>query len=165
MANKKHNLVIRQYWRKYVDSLPKEIGRSLEDYQAWSFGNTPEMADELGELVRQGKKTATASLVWLFEEGIEPYPKVGDYHIILNGQDLPICIIQTTELSEHAFNEVGEEHAFLEGEGDRSLRFWREAHWAFFSEECRKLGREPDTQMPVLCEKFRLVYLKMHDDG
>ncbi len=69
------------------------------------------MADELGELVRQGKKTATASLVWIFEEGIEPYPEVGDYHIILDGQDQPICIIQTTELTINTFDEVGQEHA------------------------------------------------------
>ena len=165
MGNKIHNPEIQQYWHSFVDSLPKEIGNPPEEYQAWSFGNTPEMADELGELVRQGIKTATATLVWLFEEGIESYPKVGDYHIILNGQGLPICIIQTTDLNVLAFKDVGEEHAYLEGEGDRSLRFWREAHWAFFSEECRKLGREPDPHMPVLCEKFNLVYPTNYDDS
>jgi len=158
MADKAHDPLIRQYWRAYLNSLPRGSVYPPDNYQAWGFGNTPEMADELGELVRQGKKTATASLVWIFEEGIEPYPEVGDYHIILDGQDQPICIIQTTELMVNAFDEVGQVHARLEGEGDRSLRYWREAHWAFFSEECSKIGRAPDLQMPVLCEKFRLVY-------
>jgi uncharacterized protein YhfF len=165
MANKNHESVIRQYWRAYLDSLPQGSVYPPDDYQVWSFGNTPEMADELGELVRQGKKTATASLVWIFEEGIEPYPEVGDYHIILDGQDRPICIIQTTELVVNAFDEVGQEHAHLEGEGDRSLPYWRDAHWSFFTAECSKIGRVPDLQMPVLCEKFRLVYSAINGDA
>lgn len=119
MSDKVHNPEIRRFWQSYVDTLPKGSEKPPDDYQAWSFGNTPEMADELGELVRLGKKTATASLVWIFEEGLELYPKVGDYHVILDRRDRPICIIQTTELSVHAFDEVGEEHAYLEGEGDR----------------------------------------------
>ena len=157
MIKNKQNKTIRQYWRSYLESLP-EKSNPPKEYQAWSFGNTPKMADDLGELVRQGKKTATATLVWLFEAGIEPYPEVGDYHIILDGQGRPICIIQTTGLSVHAFDEVDAEHAYLEGEGDRSLRYWREAHWAFFSEESSKLGRKPEPRTPVLCEKFKLVY-------
>ena len=116
------------------------------------------MADKLGELVREGIKTATSSLAWLYENGVEPYPEVGEYSIILDSLGQPICIVQTTELSVCAFNEVGEDHAYLEGEGDRSLRHWREVHWEFFSAECRELDREPVEQMPVLCESFRLVY-------
>ena len=158
MTDKEQKLDIHQYWQSYVQSLPKESGLPPDEYQTWSFGNTPEMANELGALVCEGKKTATTSLVWSFEEGIERFPEVGDYSIILDSLGRPMCIIQTTELSVHAFDEVGEEHAYLEGEGDRSLRFWREAHWGFFSEECRKLGREPDAQMPVLCERFKLVF-------
>jgi uncharacterized protein YhfF len=141
-----------------VQSLPKGSGNPPDEYQVWSFGNNPEMADELGELVRKGIKTATASLVWWYEKSIEPYPEVGDYSIILDSLSRPMCIIQTTELSVHAFIDVGEDHAFLEGEGDRSLRFWREVHWDFFSEESKKLGREPHEKMPVLCERFKIVY-------
>ena len=158
MANKSVDPAIRRYWQAFLDSLPLGSAHPLDDYQAWEFGNNPEMADELGELVRQGKKTATASLVWMFEAGLEPYPEVGDYHVILDGMGNPICIIQTTELEVKAFDEVGEEHAYLEGEGDRSLHYWREAHWAFFAEECNKLRQVPNMQMPVLCEKFALVY-------
>jgi uncharacterized protein YhfF len=83
---------------------------------------------------------------------------VGDFHIILDGQDQPVCIIQTTDLLVKPFDEVDEAYAALEGEGDGSLEYWREAHWAFFAEECQKLNREPDTKMPVLCETFRLVF-------
>ena len=158
MVNKKDEPDIRAYWQAFLESLPPGSVHRPDDYQAWSFGNSPRMADELGELVLQGKKTATASLVWLFEADIEPYPEVGDYHVILDSLGKPICIIHTTELEVRAFEEVGEEHAYLEGEGDRSLHYWREAHWAFFTDECGKLERVPNMRMPVLCEKFALVY-------
>jgi uncharacterized protein YhfF len=80
----------------------------------------------------------------------------------LDGRGQPICIIQTTELEVKAFNEVGEEHAYLEGEGDRSLKSWREVHWKFFSEECSNIGRVPDLKMPVFCERFSLVFAEEH---
>jgi len=115
------------------------------------------MADRLGDLVRRGVKTATATLVWSLEVGDEPYPAVGEYSIILDGNGLPMCIIQTTSLKVLPFDEVDDEHAYLEGEGDRSLGYWRKAHWSFFGEECRRIGKEPTAKMPVLCERFTLV--------
>lgn len=112
----------------------------------------------MGELVRSGIKTATAALAWSYEAGDEPYPRVGEHSVILDSLGLPLCIIKTTELTEIPFREVDEEHAFQEGKGDRTLDDWRRVHWDFFSTECREIGREPDETMPVVCEKFRLVY-------
>ena len=153
------NLHIESYWQAFLNTFPPESEAVPDQYQAWGFGNTPEMADELGDLVVRGIKTATAALLWDFEEGGESFPRVGDHSIILDGAGVPLCIIRATEISEVPFNMVGEEQAHLEGEGDRSLRYWREVHWKFFAEECEKLNREPDEQMPVVCEKFVLVYV------
>ena len=153
-----HDPIVKQYWQSFLDTNPQEGGTVPDSYQAWGFGNTPEMADELGDLVRRGIKTATAALVWSFEEGHEPYPEVGEFSIILDGQGQPMCIIQSTKLYVVPFDEVDQEQAYLEGEGDRSIDYWREVHWKFFSEECRKIGRDPDEQMPVMCERFRLVF-------
>jgi len=63
-------------------------------------------------------------------------------------------------LNRQAFNEVGDDHAYLEGEGDRSLRYWQEVHWDFFSEECKEIAKDPHEKMPVLCERFKIVYTK-----
>jgi uncharacterized protein YhfF len=148
----------RKYWQSFLNTLAV-AGESVPTAnQAWAFGNTSEMADRLGDLVVRGIKTATASLVWTLEEGHEPYPAVGEYSIVLNGQGLPICIIQTTDLTVVPFIQVKEEHAYLEGEGDRSLEYWRRVHWEFFGEECKEIGRTPDEQMPIMCERFKLVY-------
>jgi uncharacterized protein YhfF len=158
MVDEKQNQVVFKYWQCFLLTRRKEDGKLPHNYEAWRFGNSPEMADRLGKLVYEGIKTATASLIWWYEEGIEPYPQVGDYSIILDGLDQPICIIQTTELDIYPFSEVPEDHAYLEGEGDRSLRYWREVHWGFFSEECVELGKDPHENMQVLCERFNLVY-------
>ena len=56
------------------------------------------------------------------------------------------------------FEQVSEEFAATEGEGDGSLAFWRDAHWAAFSRELEGTGRSPRPDMPVVCERFEVVF-------
>ena len=56
------------------------------------------------------------------------------------------------------YNEVDEEFARTEGEGDLSLRYWREAHQIFFSRVLPKIGKEFSVEMPLVCENFKLIY-------
>jgi uncharacterized protein YhfF len=55
------------------------------------------------------------------------------------------------------FDEVTAEYAAIEGEGDGSLAYWREAHRAFFGRECERIGRQPVDSMPVVCSIFEVV--------
>jgi uncharacterized protein YhfF len=124
---------------------------------AWSFGATPEHADELLRLVLAGTKTATASALWDFEAEGERLPESGTLSIILDGAGRPRALIETTEVRVVPFDEVDEEHAALEGEGDRSLAEWREVHERFFTEHAiHDRGFAPD--MPVVLERFRVLY-------
>jgi uncharacterized protein YhfF len=77
---------------------------------------------------------------------------------VLDGNDLPLCIIETTEVNIVPFKEVDAVFAREEGEGDLSLEYWREAHSGYFSRVLPKIGREPSPDMPLVCERFRLVY-------
>lgn len=70
----------------------------------------------------------------------------------------PLCVIETIEVETEPFGEVGEEFAFDEGEDDRSLTRWREEHWRYFSRTLLRIDREPDGRMPVVCERFEVVY-------
>jgi uncharacterized protein YhfF len=149
---------IQSCWEAYLASLPIDTDPARRSYTAWSFGDGKEMADELGELVRRGLKTATCSLLWEAEADHEPLPAAGDLSIILNGDGQPLCIIETTEVAVRPFNEVDERFAYEEGEGDRSLDYWRQEHWRYFSRICARLGREPAENMPLICERFRRVY-------
>jgi uncharacterized protein YhfF len=150
---------IESFWQAYLASLPPKQHPAIMDLpEAWGFGHGPEMADELGQLVYEGVKTATASLLWEYEAEGEQLPQPGDLSIILNGAGEPICIIETTEIRVLPFNQVDPAFAYDEGEGDRSLAYWRDVHWHFFGETCKAIQREPSQTMPVVCERFRLVY-------
>lgn len=125
--------------------------------EAWAFGATVAHADGLLALVLDGTKTGTASSVWDYEATGDALPQVGEYSIILDGQGVPRALIRTTSLHVVPFDEVDEEHAFAEGESDRTLAAWREIHerfWTNHSENPR--GFEPD--MPVLCERFEVAF-------
>ena len=88
----------------------------------------------------------------------EPLPQPGDYSVILDSKDEAICIIQTTKTTVVPFNEVSEEHAYKEGEGDRSLAYWRAVHEEFFTKEFEETKTEFNGQTRILCEEFQVVY-------
>jgi uncharacterized protein YhfF len=146
------------FWRRYLDMLPEDAPHPDTMPEAWYFCSNEADANELGELVRAGIKTATCSLFWVYEAEHERVPQVGDLSIITNWDGDPLGIIQTTEVEIKPYNTVDPQFAYDEGEGDRSLQFWRAAHWRVFSQECALIGREPAEDMPVVCERFRFVF-------
>ena len=125
------------------------------NYQAWAFGGAP---DKLAKLVLQGVKTATCSSLALYEHENEEIPKVGDYSVILDSDGQAVCIIRTTKVYIETFDQVSERHAYLEGEGDRSLEYWRRVHEEFFNEELKTIQQEFDTKMELVCEEFEVVF-------
>lgn len=149
---------IKVYWQKYLDTLPE--GSPVRDarYEAEGFGDSPQMADELGTLVADGTKTATCSALWEWEAEGSALPAMGEKAVVLDGSGKPLCIIETTEVKVRPYEEVDASFAYEEGEGDRSLEYWREAHWRFFSRTLPNIGREPAPDMPLVCERFRVVY-------
>lgn len=139
-------------WKKFCAE--KDIPADTP-YEAWAFGGAP---DELAELVLRGIKTATSSGYDLyFADGEEP-PVVGEYSVLLNSRNEAVCILRTTKLTVLPFDEVGADHAYREGEGDRSLSYWRAVHESFFSEEFRSSGLVFTAKSRILCEEFEIVY-------
>ncbi|MBN3214593.1 ASCH domain-containing protein [Pectobacterium polaris] len=127
--------------------------QGLEKYPdalRWSFGDSSELADELLQLVREGHKTATCSSYHAFKN--EETPQVGDYNIVLDGAGQPSCVIRTRSLTLVRYCDVTAEMAAKEGEGDKSLAFWQQAHQAFFE---RGGSFAPD--MLLVFEEFELV--------
>jgi len=114
----------------------------------WSFGDSPAMADRLLALVLTGAKTATC---WDARDGT-PIPHVGARSVVLDGAGNPRVVVETVEIEQRRFDRVDAAIAADEGEGDRSLAFWRAAHRDYFE---RQGHFAPD--MPVWCERFRIV--------
>ena len=125
------------------------------EYIAWGFGDD---ADTLAKLVKNGIKTATCSAHVFYEIEDEDLPKKGDYNIILDSNENAVCIIKTINVYITRFNAVSEEHAYKEGEGDRSLEYWRKVHKEFLTEELKSLNQEFDENMELVCEEFEVVY-------
>ncbi|WP_066802389.1 ASCH domain-containing protein [Moraxella oblonga] len=124
---------------------------NLDTLPHWSFGDSPEMADELVQLVLDGKKTLTCTaLLWHLEENDKTL--VGGFEVITDGQSTPKCVVQLVAQFIKNFDEVDENLAKQEGEGDLSLSYWRTAHQAFFE----KYGVF-DEKMGLLFTKFRVV--------
>lgn len=124
---------------------------------AWSFGATADQANVLLDLVLRGVKTSTASSLWDYEAKDDPLPTLGELAILLDGDGRPNALIQVQNVYVCPFNEVDESHVYAEGEGDRTLQYWREAHeqfWRNYSDNPR--GFEPD--MPVVCERFTVLF-------
>jgi uncharacterized protein YhfF len=118
--------------------------RGLETF---SFGDSPELADELGALVLEGRKTATC---WPVSQG--ELTTLGKRMVMLDGSGRPRAVLETVELTQRCFSEVDAAFAHDEGEGERTLEWWRNAHRNYF-------GRrgEFSEDMTLYCERFRVV--------
>ena len=123
------------------------VPEKYRNLRSFAFGDGPALADQLLDLVMKGVKTATCSTE---DEPNTSAP--GERWIVLNGRGEPACVIETTEVTYRRFGEVNAAFAYEEGEGDRSLAFWRSAHRNYFG----RLGRFSEDMM-LMCERFRLV--------
>ena len=147
---------VTAFWSAFLARTARPPATPL--YEAFAFGDSEALATSLVALVRRGAKMATASLLWENEaEGTRP-PRAGDLSVVTAWDGRPLCVIETTGVEVHAFEDVGAEFAAAEGEGDRSLAFWRRAHWAYFGRVCARLGRTPSPRMPVVSERFQVVF-------
>ncbi|MGT2933425.1 ASCH domain-containing protein [Streptococcus catagoni] len=146
------NKKVQELWQRFITENSIENGK----YEAWQFGFD---ADLLSQLVLDGKKSATTSAYLFYELEKEDLPQVNEYNIILNSQNDPVCITKTTKVYVTPFNKVSSEHAYKEGEDDRTLASWKKAHQTFFTKELQVLNLEFKEDMEVVCEEFELVYI------
>lgn len=115
------------------------------------FGDSEALSKELTALVRAGRKTATCEALDIFLETGAALPEVGRKDIVLNWDESPALVIETTKVDWVRFEDVDEEFALAEGE-DESLQGWRESHKRYFE---RNGVFSPG--MTLVCERFRVV--------
>lgn len=127
-------------------------------YDSWHFGTPGAMADKLVALVLAGPKRATAGSLWTYEHDGDIVPTPGDFSVVTDGCGVARCVLRTVHVDIVPFNEVGPEFAAAEGEGDLTLEYWREGHWRYFTRELATFGRTPEPDMPIVCERFEVVY-------
>ncbi|MCF9327742.1 ASCH domain-containing protein [Vibrio parahaemolyticus] len=131
----------KNYLNRYLDSLSPEQKSAIPSVSADYYCADEYNANVCAELVRIGQKTASCSMeLWYREHGE------------------PVCVIQMTDVSTCRYDEVTAEFAYAEGEGDRTLNWWRDAHAAFFKAECDELNIDWHEQRLLVLERFKVVY-------
>lgn len=129
------------------------IERVKQNYfECFAFGDSPEMADELLNLVLTGKKTATVSIIL----DDEPMPSVGDLSLVLDGRGNPACVIKTVYLETVKFCDLTWDMVKLEGEDD-SFEQWRLGNIRYWTRDAAKRGYTFTDQTPVTFERFEVV--------
>lgn len=141
-----------------IKEFVKKYDPFLTRYEAYYYGY-PEIADELCRLVLRGEKKATTGLLKSYLLEGEELPREGDYSVILDSREQPRCITRISRVTQVRFSDITEEYARTEGEGDKSLAYWKEAHRQAFGRECREeYGIEFTEDMICVCEEFEVVY-------
>jgi uncharacterized protein YhfF len=122
--------------RSQTNAPPMQLGYARTDLRR-----------KLVDAVLRGEKTATAGL-WTEDE---PPPQVGDRSLLLDYDDEPVAVIETTEVRVLRAAEVDLEFARDEGEGFATVADWRRAHERFWSD------REITDETVIVAERFRVV--------
>jgi uncharacterized protein YhfF len=121
------------------------------------YGDSLELSRDLLALIKSGRKRAGTGLLWGYEYDGEHIAKAGDIEIVVDHRLEPVMVTRIVSSEVVPYAAVTAEYAAIEGEGDGSLEYWRKAHWAFFSRECKRIGRDPSESMPVICSVFELL--------
>ena len=146
-------------WKAYVDN-----GNKDEKHESWAFCGGGKEADELLSLVKEWKKRGTASSLIAYSVENEPVPKVGDKSIILDSKNRAHLIIVTRKVTVTPFLQVHPYHGYLEGEGDRTLKFWREVHEIVFKPDYEAAGKDFDPMGEAVLEEFDVIYPPEYSD-
>ena len=102
--------------------------------------------------VLRGEKTATAGLRSDYAPHTDdPLPEAGERFALLDFDDRPVAVVETTEVRVVRAGDVDLRFARDEGEGFESVEDWRRAHERFWSEH------EISDDTLIVAERFRLV--------
>ena len=154
----KLELKTETFWKEYLASLADPAEGTGRFYEVFAIGSSRRSADEGAALIRSGVKTTTSSLVWDYVAEKKPMPDVGSLSIVADGNGDPVCVVETTALEIKPLRDVDAQFAYDYGEGDRTLEGWRADCLAHNGPRCLALGKSATDEMPLLCERFVVVY-------
>ena len=146
------------FWQQYVNSLPDAGATARRFSEVFRIGDSEQSADEGADLIKQGRKTTTSSLLWEYEVANKPLPQVGSLSIVEDGRGNPVCIVETTWVAIKKFSEVDAQFAYDYGEWDRTLESWRAQGWGYYEAQCRSIRKPATPEMLLVCERLRVVY-------
>lgn len=124
----------------------------LNDLEVWHLGTNKKETNKLFWLVQQGRKIATS---YLYNE-TQKLAK-NSYSILTDWDKNNFLLIFTTNIQVVPFNKVTKQHARNEGEGTRTLHYWRNKHRKMFFKQLSKTEQKFSDETLIVCETFRIV--------
>lgn len=150
------NTSARNMWGDYLDS---HLEHAFENSPRTTyFGDNEKDANELAELVKNGIKKATSHSLLGLQNRKEVLPKIGDFIVITNWKGEAQCIVRNTAVNLRPYFSINSSYTQLEGEGDKSLEYWKKAYWDYYTRELNAFGREPRDSMIIVCQEFVKVF-------
>jgi uncharacterized protein YhfF len=149
-----HTPEVHEFWK----TVKERTGIKGDFQDAWGFGDSPELIDQLLALVLEGTKRGSCNLLKETEAEGWPESEVGAYNIILDGAGHPRAVIRTVDIQRCAFRDVTADHAYREGEDDRTLESFLREHKRYYTRVGERLGFVFTEDMVVEMETFELVY-------
>ncbi len=143
---------IKLFWKDFIKRYPEFKNKTIP--KAAYFCNNEKDANQLAELVLQGKKKATCGALISYQKEKEAIVKIGDLWIVTDFLGNPKCVTKTINVFHIKFGDVTQEIAAKEGEGDLSLSYWQNVHWKFFTEDLKKYNLKPSLDMVLVFDEF-----------
>lgn len=126
------------------------------------FGFPGPLRDQLVAAILDGSKTSTTGVVADYEHEGEALPAPGALSVVVDSDDRPVAVIETTSVRVAPLSEVDLAHAIDEGEGYTSVAEWRAGHEDFWhGPDFRAALNSPaftvtDTT-PLVLQRFRVI--------
>jgi len=150
------NTSARNLWGDFLD---KHTEFALEKApQVGYFSDNENDANGLVDLVCNDIKRATSHSLLGLQLREEPMPKIGDFFVVTDWEGTAKCLIRTTSVKMMPYFSIHSEHARLEGEGDKSLDYWKKVHWDYYTRELSQFNRRPLESMIIVFERFEKVF-------
>lgn len=156
MIEKKKNISRETLWIDFLDKFPNK--KTKNKPISFYFCDNEKDANECAELVVKEIKQATATSLWWFKKNNEALPKVGSQYIVTDWSGNAKAIIETTKVELTPYNKITSEFAKTEGEGDKSLEYWKKVHKAYYSREMQPYNEKFNENMIIVCEYFKTIF-------
>ncbi len=146
---------IKIFWLEFIEANPEYVAhpQPINYY----FCDNEVDANECAELVVQNIKQATTASVWWYNKMGENMPQVGDLAIVTDWHGNPKALIRNEKVEIVKFADITEEYATIEGEGDKTLAYWKRVHWDYYSREMQAYNETPTEDMELVCEIFQTI--------
>ena len=92
----------------------------------YCFGDSADLADELGGLVLAGRKRATAGPLAEFRHDGEPVAQPGTHSVVYGGDGRPMCVLRTDEVRVGPLDDVLDPAGMLPLEAEEFLTSLKE---------------------------------------